>query len=136
MTYTVNPICTNCKRLGNGCEGTTRQTWTGCVYHEPARKMRELYTAYYSDRRTVYEKTLKEIYANRNGAGVEIRPTIWLWKSCNADVFFVDYVGDGLSCTLKCFDTLTEAQSYRNKIANLNEIQFEQCFLSREYETM
>ena len=28
----LNSMCTDCSRLGTACEGTTCQTWTGCVY--------------------------------------------------------------------------------------------------------
>ena len=30
----LNPICTDCAKLGEECVGTTNQTWTGCVYKE------------------------------------------------------------------------------------------------------
>lgn len=30
----LNVMCFNCKNLGNGCNGTTCKTWTGCVYIE------------------------------------------------------------------------------------------------------
>lgn len=28
----VNRMCLTCSKLGNGCMGTTCQTWTGCIY--------------------------------------------------------------------------------------------------------
>lgn len=28
----LNPMCFNCKRCGNDCNGTTCQTWTGCIF--------------------------------------------------------------------------------------------------------
>lgn len=28
----LNRMCSNCLKLGKGCNGTTCQTWTGCVY--------------------------------------------------------------------------------------------------------
>lgn len=30
----LNPICTGCKARGTTCNGTTCQTWTGCVYRK------------------------------------------------------------------------------------------------------
>lgn len=30
----LNSICTTCARLGNDCNGTTCQTWTGCIYRQ------------------------------------------------------------------------------------------------------
>lgn len=45
----LNSMCSNCVKLGNDCKGTTCQTWTGCVYKKPARKMSELCTGRYSD---------------------------------------------------------------------------------------
>lgn len=32
----LNPICVDCKRRGATCDGTTCQTWTGCIYREKA----------------------------------------------------------------------------------------------------
>lgn len=31
-TEKLNPICTDCTKCGNGCNGTTCQTWTGCIF--------------------------------------------------------------------------------------------------------
>lgn len=28
----LNSMCFNCTRCGNDCNGTTCQTWTGCIY--------------------------------------------------------------------------------------------------------
>lgn len=28
----LNSMCKNCTRLGNDCQGTANQVWTGCVY--------------------------------------------------------------------------------------------------------
>lgn len=28
----MNSMCADCLKRGNGCNGTTCQTWTGCVY--------------------------------------------------------------------------------------------------------
>lgn len=28
----INSMCDNCSRIGNDCNGTTCQTWTGCIY--------------------------------------------------------------------------------------------------------
>ena len=30
----LNCMCFDCKLLKNGCEGTTCQAWTGCIYKE------------------------------------------------------------------------------------------------------
>lgn len=30
----LNVMCLDCKKRGNGCDGTTCKTWTGCVYRE------------------------------------------------------------------------------------------------------
>lgn len=32
----LNRMCANCLNLGNGCKGTTCQTWTGCVFKKTA----------------------------------------------------------------------------------------------------
>lgn len=32
----VNPMCTDCIRRGSDCDGTTCETWTGCIYRETA----------------------------------------------------------------------------------------------------
>lgn len=96
-------------------------------------RMSELYTAYYSDRRTAYEKPLEWIYSHRNGASVEIRPTIWLWKAENSNIYFVDYIGANVGCTLKTFDNLKEAQSYREKIASMTENEFENWLINERW---
>lgn len=88
-------------------------------------KMNELFTAYYSDRRAAYEKPLNWIYANQGNAHVEIRPTIWLWKASSSNVYFVDYIGDGISCTLCTFDTLQAAEEYKERIGDMDETEFE-----------
>lgn len=28
----LNPMCLNCTRCGNNCNGTTCQTWRGCIF--------------------------------------------------------------------------------------------------------
>ena len=91
-------------------------------------KMNQLFTAYYSDRRAAYEKPLDWIYANQGNTRVEIRPTIWLWKV--SDTYFVDYVGDGISCTLSTFSTLQTAEEYKDKIGNINESEFEDWLIN------
>lgn len=88
-------------------------------------KMYQFFTARYSDGRTVYEKTLEWIYSHQNGSGVEISPTIWLWKATGGTVYFVDYVGDGVSCTIDTFDTLDTAQEYQERIGQMEEKEFE-----------
>lgn len=32
----INPMCTDCTRRGTDCNGTTCETWTGCIYRETA----------------------------------------------------------------------------------------------------
>lgn len=32
----INPMCTDCTRRGTDCDGTTCETWTGCIYRETA----------------------------------------------------------------------------------------------------
>ena len=34
----LNRMCADCLELGNGCKGTTCQTWTGCVFKVMATK--------------------------------------------------------------------------------------------------
>ena len=34
----MNRMCADCLKLGNGCKGTTCQTWTGCVFKVTATK--------------------------------------------------------------------------------------------------
>ena len=92
--------------------------------------MNKLFTAYYSDRRTAYERPLNWIYANQGNASVEIRPTIWLWKASSSNVYFVDYVGDGVGCTLKTFSTLNEAEEYSDQIGQMDEAEFEDWLIN------
>lgn len=94
-------------------------------------KMCELFTARYSDSRTAYEKPLEWIYAHRNGAGVQIEPTIWLWKSSGASVYFVDYVGESIGCTCATFDNLRDAEAFREKLAQMEQAEFENWLLNK-----
>lgn len=32
----INPMCTDCTRRGTDCDGTTCETWTGCIYRKTA----------------------------------------------------------------------------------------------------
>ena len=93
-------------------------------------KMCELFTGYYSDRRTAYEKPLEWIYANQNGARVVIRPCIWLWKT-SAGLFLVDYVGDGIGCTCGSFDTYREADKFAETLAQMEQAEFETWLLNK-----
>lgn len=34
----LNSICEKCLKLGNDCDGTTNQVWTGCVYRQTAQR--------------------------------------------------------------------------------------------------
>lgn len=36
----LNSMCANCARLGNACQGTDCQTWTGCVYRQEDKSQR------------------------------------------------------------------------------------------------
>lgn len=36
----LNNMCETCARLGKDCEGTTCQTWTGCVYRQEDKEKR------------------------------------------------------------------------------------------------
>lgn len=100
-------------------------------------KMNELFTAYYSEnngfREATYEKPLDWIYAHQNGRKVEIRPTIWLWKAEKAPVYFVDYVGNGVSCTLATLDSLKAAEEYREKIGEMSEEAFEDWLINSRW---
>jgi hypothetical protein len=91
-------------------------------------KMYQLYTAYYSDRRAAYEKPLEWIYAHQGNTNVEIRPTIWLWGKAGA--YFVDYVGDGVGCTLETFPLLKDAEEYRERISQMDESEFEDWLIN------
>ena len=93
-------------------------------------KMNELFTARYNDGRKVYEKPLEWIYSHRNGASVEVSPCIWLWKASKSNVFFVDYIGDGLSCTLKTFDSLAAAAAYSEEVGAMTEESFEDWLIN------
>ena len=126
----INIMCKSCARYGADCDGSTNPVWTGCIYKKHIRKMYELYKAHYSDGRTVYEKTLEEIYAIQGDSKVTLTPTIWLWKAEKVPVFFVDYVGDGVGCTLSTFDKLRDAQEYREKIANMDKKAFEDWLIN------
>lgn len=94
------------------------------THENRSNQMYKLYKAQYSDGRTVYEKTLEEIYSIQGDSSVTITPTIWLWKATNAPAFFVDYVGDGIGCTLSAFDNLRDATEFQNKVANMDEKAF------------
>ena len=94
-------------------------------------KMCERFTARYSDGRTVYEKPLEWIYANQNGAQVEVSPCIWLRKHPTESVYFVDFIGAGLGCTCGAFDTLREAEAFREKLAQMEQSEFSGWLLSR-----
>jgi len=91
-------------------------------------KMNQLFTAYYSDRRAAYEKPLDWIYAHQGTTHVEVRPTIWLWKA--SDTYLVDYVGDGIGCTLKTFSTLKKAEEYKELIGRMEEAEFEDWLIN------
>ena len=93
-------------------------------------KMCELFTGYYSDRRTAYEKPLEWIYAHQNGAKVEIHPCIWLWRT-QTGLYLVDYVGDGIGCTCGSSYDLSEAEALREKLAQMDEAEFETWLLNK-----
>lgn len=93
-------------------------------------KMSELFTAYYSDRQTVYEKPLDWIYSHQGDRKVTITPTIHVWRSSKAPIYFVEYVGAGLGCTLETFGTLEAAQAYQAKIGEMTTEEFERFFIN------
>ena len=96
-------------------------------------KMNQLFTAYYMDRTAVYEKSLDYIYSHNPDNLREIRPTIWLWKGDISPVFCVDYVGDGVGCTLATFDKLADAQKYREQIGEMTEEEFENWLINERW---
>ena len=93
-------------------------------------KMNNLYSALYSDGRTEYERPLEWIYQNQNGARVEIRPCIWLWKNKNIDMFFVDYIGRSVGCTLAAFDDLKAAERFRDEVGAMEKADFGKRFFN------
>ena len=95
-------------------------------------KMNQLFTAYYVDRTTVYEKTLDYIYSHEPENLREFRPTIWLWKGDISPIFFVDYVGAGVGCTLATFDNLADAKEFREIIGEMTEKEFENWFINKK----
>jgi hypothetical protein len=120
----VNPMCKNCMKLGDDCNGTTCQTWTGCTHKVTARRMSELYTAHYSDGRTVREKPYEWICANAHGAKITLIRTIRLRKEGGA--YLVEYDGNSVGCTLNVFDQLPDAEAYTDETSKLNEIEFKE----------
>lgn len=93
-------------------------------------KMYELFTAYYGDRRTAYEKPLNWIYEHQGNVKVEIRPTIWVWKATNSQIYFVDYVGAGVGCTLYSFDNYADARKRADEIGQMDESEFENWLIN------
>lgn len=64
MTQTaekINPICTDCQKLGKDCNGTTCQVWTGCVYYQkdesPEAKQRRIFQHYKEDLKRLASRT-------------------------------------------------------------------------------
>ena len=98
-------------------------------------KMYQLFTGIYSDRRTAYEKPLEWIYANQNGASVEIRPTIWVWMPDGGNIFLVDYVGASVGCTLGTFNTVKEANAHAEKIGQMEESDFEEWLINIRWKS-
>ena len=96
-------------------------------------KMYQLFSAYYNGKPAVHGKTLDYIYSHNADDLKEIRPTIWLWKGDISPVFFVDYVGDGVGCTLATFDNLADAQKYREQIGEMTEEEFENWLINERW---
>ena len=92
-------------------------------------KMCEYCTAEYSDGRTLYEITLAEAYQRKNGANVTIKPTIWLWGA--PGVYFVDYVGRGVGCTMAAFDALADAEKFKANVQSMERDEFKAWLLHR-----
>lgn len=34
LIKSLNPMCMDCQKLQNGCEGTSCQSWTGCIFKD------------------------------------------------------------------------------------------------------
>lgn len=85
-------------------------------------KMSDFYTAEYSDGRTLYQVTLDEAYASQNGTKLTLKPSIWLWGGNGT--FFVDFVGNGIGCTLKIFDNYKDAENFSAKIGEMTVDEF------------
>lgn len=87
-------------------------------------KMHQLFSAYYNGKPAIHAKTLDYIYSHDADDLREIRPCIWLWKGDIDPVYFVDYISDGISCTLATFDKLEDAQKYRARIEQMTTEEF------------
>ena len=87
-------------------------------------KMYQLFSAYYNGKPAVHAKTLDYIYSHDADDLREIRPCIWLWKGDIDPVYFVDYIGVGIGCTLATFDKLEDAQKYRARIEQMTTGEF------------
>ena len=88
-------------------------------------KMKQLFTAHYSDGRTEHERPLAWIYKNQNGAGVTITPTIWLWG--HGKTYNVDYVGRSYGCTLGAFNgsgALSRAKEFAKQCGDMEQAAF------------
>lgn len=87
-------------------------------------KMYQLFSAYYNGKPAVHEKTLDYILSHEADDLREIRPCIWLWKGDIDPVYFVDYIGVGIGCTLATFDKLEDAKKYRARIEQMTTEEF------------
>lgn len=67
----MNRMCANCLKLGDGCKGTTCQTWTGCVFKVPSSKEQTAPYIPVMSREDLEEKGVN-INALRRAAIVEI----------------------------------------------------------------
>lgn len=87
----INSMCENCQQRGNGCGGTTCQTWTGCVRRKPFE--------------TICQPRISYTPNSENGHPYNVQ----LWHSYDGGKTFV-YAGCG-----KFFKDYYEAEAYRKQ---------------------
>lgn len=56
----LNSICINCGRFGVGCQGTTEQVWTGCIYKTKTARKFELFFGCLGNGVTVCNKAVMQ----------------------------------------------------------------------------
>lgn len=94
MKTTINTMCPDCTRFGKDCQGTSCQTWTGCIYKK----------------RTDADKTIckpKLIY--QPDAPEDARYNVQLWHSYDGGKTFY-YAGHG-----RFFKDFYEAEAWRKQ---------------------
>lgn len=97
-------------------------------------KMKELYTARYvgedGSGKTVYEMPLDWINKHMDTLSPDVEPTICLRKARSAELYFVDYIGEEIGCTLSAFDSSFEAEAYRKELGEMDEAEFEDWLIN------